>query len=99
MASFAEEIINRATGLGITVPNSEEVRQYLLSYSGVRDVVNYVFGYCRADIDKLKKRDSLLLRVYQDDESGDEYLLLSIRPTANDEEAVEEVFSCGGRNT
>jgi len=92
MTCFAQEIIDRASELGITVLNAEEVRKYLLSYSGIIDVVNYAFDHCRADIDKLKKKNSLFLKVYQDDEYGDEYLLLSIRPPTNDEEVVEEVF-------
>jgi len=93
MTCFAQEIINRSIELGITVLNTEKVRKYLLSYPGVMDVIIYMFDHCYSDINKLKKRNSLFLMVYQDNESGDEYLLLSIRPATNDEEAVEEVFS------
>ena len=93
MTCLDQGIVDRATELGITVPNVEGVKEYLRSYPGITDVVSYVFEHCRADIDKLKKKGSLFLKIYKCGGPGDEYLLLSIRPAINGEETIKEVLN------
>ncbi|CAG1064782.1 hypothetical protein BAC1_00348 [uncultured bacterium] len=88
-----ETTLKQILTIGIIIPRPATVRDYLLKYS---DITNLIPHVCQLARKYLGKDTNLSLEVYRDQESEDEYLALYVRQEKYEErltDKIEEVCS------
>lgn len=88
-----EKVLNQLQQDGITIPRPSEVRDYLIRYSDMTDLVLSVCGLTRQQFDS---QVQLSLEVYHDPEIEDEYLTLYVRQRNYDEDilgTIEDIYA------
>jgi len=83
-----EETLKHIQQDGIIIPKPAEVRDYLLRYS---DLADLVLSVCQLTRQRFDSQAQLSLEVYHDPEIEDEYLTLYIRQQKYDENVMKGI--------
>lgn len=90
VTSEIEAALSRLGSEGIVIPQPATVRDYLLRYPDIADLLPSVSKVAR---DRLGMRTQLSLEVYRDPEIDDEYLTLYVRQDNYDEHILDLIES------
>ncbi len=83
-----EEVLNQLQQNVITIPKAAEVRDYLIRYS---DLIDLVLSVCQLTRQRFDSQAQLSLEVYHDPEMEDEYLTLYVRQQDYDEDILDTI--------
>ena len=83
-----EKVLYQLQQDGITIPRPSEVRDYLISYPDMTDLLLSACDLARQQFDS---QVQLSLEVYHDPEIEDEYLTLYIRQQNYDEDILDTI--------
>lgn len=90
VTSRIEAVLNRLRSERIVIPQPAAVREYLLRYPDITDLIPLV---CNVAGEKLAISTQLSLEVYCDREVADEYLTLYVRQDRHDEHILDVIES------
>lgn len=88
LTSLIEQVLNQLRQDWIRIPNPPEVREYLLRYPDLANVLPFV---CKIARERVGIHPKLYLEVYHDPEIEDEYLTLYVRQQHYDEEILDTI--------
>ena len=88
VVAVAEPLLERLHLMGICVPRSAEVRDYVNQFP---DLVQVIRKGCELSATEFADRDTLSLELYVDPEIDDRYLSLYIRQTAYEPNIMERI--------
>jgi hypothetical protein len=92
VTSEIETSLSKLRSKVVELPNSEEVRDYLLKYSDMTHLLSYVTELLR---EKIGWDPQLSLEVYHDPEIQDEYLTIYVRKDNYDEKFLDMIDDIG----
>jgi len=82
------KVLSQVEALGILIPDSEDVRNYLLHFT---DIIDLIIPICELVKEKFKYPAQVLLEVYHDPEIVDEYISIEIRQRKYDESVMKRI--------
>lgn len=88
IVSKVETLIEVLVRSWIAIPFVSEVRDYLLRYP---DIIDVLWVASRTAVEKFASKAQLSLELYQDPEINDEYLALYVRQSQYSEEIMSEI--------
>jgi len=88
MKKEIEDTFSELKKLGVKIPSLARVRNYLLNYSDITDILHPV---CQSIREYLGCEAEISLEVYEDPEIEDEYLTLYIRVPKYDNKVMDYI--------
>lgn len=82
------QVLSQVEALEILIPDSEDVRNYLLHFP---DIIDLIIPICELVKEKFKHPTQILLEVYHDPEIIDEYITIEIRQQKYDESVMKRI--------
>jgi len=86
------QVLSQVEALEILIPDSEDVRNYLIHYP---DIIDLIIPICELVKEKFKHPTQILLEVYHDPEIVDEYISIEIRQRKYDESVMKRIEEIG----
>lgn len=88
VTSQINKVLNSLLQNQIVIPQPDEVREYLIRYP---DIIELLLSVCKTALKQLGKRAQLSLEVYHDPEIKDEYLTLYVRQEHYDSHIMDMI--------
>lgn len=82
------QVLYKVEALDILIPDSEDVRNYLLNYP---DIIDLVIPICELVKEKFKHPTQISLEVYHDPEIDDEYITIYVRQYNYDRSVMKRI--------
>jgi len=82
------QVLSQVEALEIPIPDSEDVRNYLLHFP---DIIDLIIPICKLVKEKFKHPTQISLEVYHDPEIIDEYITIEIRQNKYDESVRKRI--------
>lgn len=83
-----EETLNQVREFGISIPEPDSIRKYLISYPEIADIINYA---CQTSREYFGEHTFFSLEMYRHIEFQDEYPTLYIRQEKYDENILDTI--------
>lgn len=86
ITSRSEIVLSRLSAVNVVLPNLEKVKNYLLKYPDMIDLLEPV---CAAVLDRFPPPSQVALELYEDPEIDDQYLTIYVRQKQYDEDILD----------
>jgi len=83
-----EKLLMLLVNDGIIVQNPDEIRDYLLQYY---DMINVILPICDRVSDKFQTTAEILFTIYKDNEINDKYIIIFIRQNNYSEDTMNDI--------
>jgi hypothetical protein len=90
VTSQIDTALSQLLSKGIMIPQPAEVRDYLLRYP---DIIDLLMPVCKMAQERFELHTQLSLEVYHDPEIEDEYLTLYVRQENYDRQILDKIES------